>query len=187
MKTKEPSKEPRETFRINTQNNDLDRSFAPFTDAMTTDAIRATKNSTAVGPNGLTPLHLKHLGPNAIRYLTRLFNLSVQNADIPAIWRQANIIPIAKPGKPGEFSSYLAPLPRDQGPREDASAGTLSISLSPSFPTWLSPGPVYCVRHDAHGDCNRARLQSTEACGASRPALSRLLQSIQRRGARSAC
>ena len=71
------------------------------------DAIKASKNSPAAGPNGLTMLHLKHLGPLGIRYATHLFNLSVKAADIPAIWKSANVIPVLKPGKsPDQGPSY---------------------------------------------------------------------------------
>ena len=43
--------------------NPLDLSYSPFSESDVVDAIRATKNLSAAGPNGLTPLHLKHLGP----------------------------------------------------------------------------------------------------------------------------
>ena len=42
--------------------------------------------------------------------MTRLFNLSVQNADIPAIWRSANIIPVPKPGKPQDQGGSYRPI-----------------------------------------------------------------------------
>ena len=58
-----------------------------------------SKNSTAPSADGLTIHQLKHLGPLGIRYLTNLFNLSYQHANLSAIWKQAVIIPILKPGK----------------------------------------------------------------------------------------
>ena len=90
--------------------NPLDRSYSPFSEANTVDAIKACKNSTAAGPNGLTPLHLKHLGPLGIRYLTQLFNLSVQAADIPSIWKCAHVIPIQKPNKPSDQGKSYRPI-----------------------------------------------------------------------------
>ena len=39
------------------------------------------------------------MGPLALSYLTGLFNLSVAKAELPAIWKQALVIPILKPGK----------------------------------------------------------------------------------------
>ena len=73
-------------------------------------AIKASKNLTAAGPTGLTMLHLKHLGVFGIRYLTHLFNLSVQNADIPSIWKSALIVPILKPGKPADRAGSYRPI-----------------------------------------------------------------------------
>ena len=88
----------------------MDPQFLPFTTTMTIDAIRRTKNSTAAGPNGLTSLHLKHLGPLGFRFLTRLFNLSVQTANIPSIWKSAVIIPVPKPGKPLDQGTSYRPI-----------------------------------------------------------------------------
>jgi hypothetical protein len=76
-----------------------------FTVQSVEDAIRCSKSSTAVGPDGLTAIHLKHLGPRALSYLTELFNISTRKAEIPAIWKKAIIIPILKPGKSAELGS----------------------------------------------------------------------------------
>jgi hypothetical protein len=78
----------------------LDSTFVPFTDQLTKNAILKLSNSTAMGPDGSTSLHLKFLGPKAITYLTNLFNLFFAHDDIPAVWKKANIVPIPKPGKP---------------------------------------------------------------------------------------
>jgi hypothetical protein len=56
----------------------LDRSFQIFTPLATRDAIMTAKSSTATGPDGLTSIHLRHLGPCAINNLTKLYNLSVR-------------------------------------------------------------------------------------------------------------
>jgi hypothetical protein len=74
----------------------IDHLFAPFSDANNEDAIRASSNSTALGPDGLCSLHLKHLSPKGIKNLTSLFNLSLSDADLPSIWKEANIIPVLK-------------------------------------------------------------------------------------------
>jgi hypothetical protein len=88
----------------------LDNKFTPFTDHDTECAIRRSSNSSAVGPDGLTALHLKNLGPHAVAYMTCLFNLSVSCANIPAIWKLVNIIPILKPGKPASDSKLYRPI-----------------------------------------------------------------------------
>ena len=104
------SKQSRKIFRKTKQNNQLDRTAVFFSPPQVIDAIRATKNSTAVGPNGLTALHLKHLGRNGIGFLTRLFNLSLQSADIPAIWKASIVVPVPKPGKPLDQGSSYRPI-----------------------------------------------------------------------------
>jgi hypothetical protein len=88
----------------------LNKSFEPFSNEMNKVAILKSSNSPAVGPDGLTSLHLKFLGPLGISYLTRLFNLSLAGADIPVVWKRANIIPIPKPGKPVDMSTSYRPI-----------------------------------------------------------------------------
>lgn len=105
-----PNKESRQIFRDVKTNNPLDRTYMPFTSADAAEAIRKTKNSTAAGPNQITALHLKHLGPRGLAYLTRLFNLSVRDACVPVIWRAANIVPVLKPGKPMDEGTSYRPI-----------------------------------------------------------------------------
>lgn len=88
----------------------LDRNFLPFSVQLVKLAIGAASNSTASGPDGLTVLHLKHLGPRGLEFLTHLFNISVSTASIPAIWKNSLIIPIAKPGKPKDQGSSYRPI-----------------------------------------------------------------------------
>ena len=90
--------------------NPLDRSYSPFLESDVVDAIKACKNLSAAGPNGLTPLHMKHLGPLGICFLTRLFNLSVQAADIPSIWKSAHVLPVLKPNKPADQGKSFRPI-----------------------------------------------------------------------------
>ena len=59
-------------------------------------SFKCAKKSTAAGHNSITALHLKHLGPLGLRYLTGLFNLSIREACIPVIWCSANIVPVPK-------------------------------------------------------------------------------------------
>ena len=110
VKPFQPTKESREIFRNLKQNNPLDHSYTPFNTRDAAEAIRRTKNSTAAGPNHITALHLKHIGPRGLAYLTRLFNLSVRDACIPMIWRSANIIPVLKPGKAPGFGQSYRPI-----------------------------------------------------------------------------
>ena len=104
------ARESRDIFRIIKQENPLDRAFTPFTAFDTAEAIRRSKNSTAAGPNDITPLHLKHLGPQGLAFLTRLYNLSVRDACVPVIWRSANVVPVLKPGKTADQGTSYRPI-----------------------------------------------------------------------------
>ena len=93
-----PSRNSRNVYR-QLKSNALDSSYTPFTFESTLEAVKACRNSPAIGPNGLATLHIKHIGEKGLRFLTRLFNLSVRDASIPTIWKSATIIPVPKPGK----------------------------------------------------------------------------------------
>ena len=78
--------------------------FDPVTVA---EAIKATKASKAMGPDGISPIMLKNLGVCAIKYLTGVINCSISKVLIPPIWKVGRIIPLPKPGKPeNEATSY---------------------------------------------------------------------------------
>ena len=102
--------ELRQTMRRLHREHHLDHSLSPFTPANTTEAIRVSKNSTATGPDNLSILHLKHLGPSGTQYLTDIFNLSLNHAEIPDIWKKATIIPLLKPGKPADQGKSYRPI-----------------------------------------------------------------------------
>ena len=105
-----PTKESRALFRDIKINNPLDQNYSPFSPPEVAVAIRRTKNLTDAGPNKITALHLKHLGPTGLRFLTRLFTLSVREACIPVIWRSANIVTISKPGKSLDQGTSYRPI-----------------------------------------------------------------------------
>ena len=74
----------------------------------------------------------------AIEYITALFNLSVTNCQIPAIWKFSLIIPIPKPGRhlPRIFiSPYLASLTSRISPGDSDSSHYQHISPTCTWPT----------------------------------------------------
>ena len=73
-------------------------------------AIKASKSSRAIGPDGLAAVHLKHLSDNGILYLTHLINLSFEKNIIPNLWKRSTIIPILKPGKDNTKSTSYRPI-----------------------------------------------------------------------------
>ena len=81
-----------------------------FTPAQTLAAIKKAKSSKALGPDGLSPIMLKNLGPHAINFLTEIFNKCMATSIIPNIWKTAKIIPLLKPGKASDLGPSYRPV-----------------------------------------------------------------------------
>ena len=73
-----------------------------------TRAIKSCRNSKAFGHDKLSIFHLKILRPR--EYITAIFNLSVTNCQILAIWKSSLIIPIPNPGKDTSQGSSYQPI-----------------------------------------------------------------------------
>ena len=73
-------------------------------------AIKKAKCSKAVGPDGLSPIMLKYLGPAGLAYLTRLYNNVLNQSIIPPLWKVGRIIPLLKPGKPADEGKSYRPI-----------------------------------------------------------------------------
>ena len=82
-----------------------------YTPNQTKEAIKQAKASRALGPDGISNVHLKHLGPHGISYLTELFNISTSQCLIPQIWKTSTIVPLLKPGKESDESTSYRPVP----------------------------------------------------------------------------
>ena len=74
------------------------------------EAIKKSKNSKALGPDKISAVMLKHVGPHGISYLTNIFNHSLNQGIIPALWKTGRIIPILKPGKPSDQGKSYRPI-----------------------------------------------------------------------------
>ena len=81
-----------------------------FTAEATKAAIKNSKASKAIGPDGMSNLHLKHLGPQGISYLTKIFNISLATGKMPSMWKKSLVIPLPKPGKDLESSTAYRPV-----------------------------------------------------------------------------
>ncbi|MCP3664642.1 MAG: hypothetical protein GY696_19490, partial [Gammaproteobacteria bacterium] len=68
-----------------------------FTPAQTAAAIKRAKNSKAIGPDGLSPIMLKHC-------------LILRTAKTPGKWKTAKIITLLKPSKPANKGSSYRPV-----------------------------------------------------------------------------
>ena len=70
-------------------------------------AIKKMKRKGAPGNDDIPPSFLKELGPKARQELLAICNSSLQDADVPQLWRHGIIIPLLKQGKPAsELASY---------------------------------------------------------------------------------
>ena len=81
-----------------------------FSSKQTREAIKKARASKAAGPDNIATLHLKHIGPLGLNFLTDIFNLSTATATIPTIWKTSTIIPLLKPKKPAEESTSYRPV-----------------------------------------------------------------------------
>ena len=95
-----PNRATRQVMRLIRKKHKLNHNVSPFTPTQIIAALKDSGNSTALSPDGLTILQLKHLGPYGLRYLCAIFNLSYAHGRLPAIWKHAIILPLLKPGKP---------------------------------------------------------------------------------------
>ena len=87
----------------------------PFTPShiSTSDTLKALyhiSHSKALGPDQISNLHLKHIGPKAIQLLTHIYNLALNNNTIPHTWKTSIIIPIPKPNKDKNNSNSYRPI-----------------------------------------------------------------------------
>ena len=109
--TIEPHKTCRSTRRTIRTSKQLSNVFAPqFYPSDVEAVIKSSKNSTALGPDGISPLHLKNLGTKALAYLCETLNLSLRTTTIPNKWREGNILPLPKPGKPPADGTSYRPI-----------------------------------------------------------------------------
>ena len=74
------------------------------------EAIKTSKNSKAIGPDGISPLMIKHLGQHGITFLTTLFENCINQSIIPPLWKVGRIIPLPKPGKPSDEGPSYRPI-----------------------------------------------------------------------------
>lgn len=78
-----------------------------ITDQDVEDQLRNINPSKPPGPDDISPQILKNIIPSIIRPLTKLFNLSLSNKQLPHVWKVSNITPVYKnKGNPEEPGNY---------------------------------------------------------------------------------
>ena len=81
-----------------------------ITPAQTAETIKKSRSSKAMGPDDISPVMLKQLGPKGIEFLTKIFNSAVNKAHIPPIWKVGKIIPLLKPKKEADQGPSYRPI-----------------------------------------------------------------------------
>ena len=71
----------------------------PFSIKELKDALKKMKTKKAPGPDGITGERLKHLGACSRAVLLKIFNHSWIKGVVPAVWKEAIVIPVPKKGK----------------------------------------------------------------------------------------
>jgi hypothetical protein len=88
----------------------LPTTLIEITNLQVWNAINTSKNNKSTGPDSISIHHLKHLGPLALTYLTKLYNLAINSNSIPDIWKLAKIVPIPKPNKDLNLGPSYRPI-----------------------------------------------------------------------------
>ena len=81
-----------------------------ITEQQTSLAIKSANNNNSTGPDEINIRHLKPLGPRAISYLTKTYNIALNSNVTPKIWKTAKIIPILKPNKDPSIGTSYRPI-----------------------------------------------------------------------------
>ena len=71
----------------------------PFSTKDLKDALKKIKTKKAPGPDGITGEMLKHLGACSRAVLLKIFNHSWIKGVVPAVWKEAIVIPVPNKGK----------------------------------------------------------------------------------------
>ncbi|KAJ0176713.1 hypothetical protein K1T71_007892 [Dendrolimus kikuchii] len=74
------------------------------------DLIKSLKPRKAPGTDGINNRVLKLLPAHLIIILVSIFNAAITNCSFPAIWKEADVIGIHKPGKPANKPSSYRPI-----------------------------------------------------------------------------
>ena len=70
------------------------------------DLLMSLDTSKATGPDGIGPKLLYEAGPSIVQSLTRLINLCLDSAQVPQMWKHANVMSLSKKGDPSELNNY---------------------------------------------------------------------------------
>ena len=102
-------KQKAENVKLDFSSDNLEDYNLPFTIVELRESLLKAHDSAA----GLDEIHyqlLKHLSDNALQVVLQLFNLIWISDTFPTSWRQAEVIPIPKPGKDSSNPTNYRPI-----------------------------------------------------------------------------
>ncbi|KAL4104035.1 hypothetical protein QTP88_019348 [Uroleucon formosanum] len=73
-------------------------------------ALKNVKNGKAAGVDGILPEFIKNLGPRSRLWLARFFTSVANKGTLPKAWREAKVVAILKPNKPGNDPRNYRPI-----------------------------------------------------------------------------
>lgn len=89
-----------------TLNDESDCSVFQINQSAIEDRIKKLRNNISKGPDNIVSEALKLGGRAVVRYLEFLFNVSINNIQIPDDWKKAIVVPIFKGGNRLEMGNY---------------------------------------------------------------------------------
>ena len=98
-RTKQVREQTRNILLSDKRKHDNSVMTEPFSMRELNDALQKLKPKKAPGSDGITAEMLKHLGAPAKETLLEIFNKSWRTGIVPAVWKEAEIVPILKKGK----------------------------------------------------------------------------------------
>lgn len=81
-------------------------SFDPFTVQQVHKALKELDHWKPPGPDLIEPYFLKLAADFVAQPLTLLYNLSIENKEIPSVWKSAFVTPLLKGGDPAVLTNY---------------------------------------------------------------------------------
>ena len=98
-----------EKNRLNFNTNNVDYYNTEFTISELLSSIHNSPDS-STGPDNFHYQFLKHMPHEGLYALLDLFNNIWYGGEFPAVWREATVIPILKPGKDATCASSYRPI-----------------------------------------------------------------------------
>ena len=102
------------THKTNRATHNIQRYNITLTTSQVQEAIKQSKNNNSQGPDKLNIMHLKHIGPLGLAFLTSMFKTALNKNIIPHTWKLANIGPIPNPTKTQTRAPHTGPYPSSQ-------------------------------------------------------------------------